>query len=148
MRSKNLQVYHDVAVFIHCTGIGGHAAAGVIERLAGNDVEFPAVPGAAKHAAGEIRAKLKQVAGPVGGMHGALAKRRPLVWADVLECEVFPVDIEDADFNTGFRIFYNAPFTGRQLGSGTYHESSSMAGPGRLSSIDDAKGPVQRAVFR
>jgi hypothetical protein len=141
-------VYHDVAVFIDGTRVSGDAAVGVIECFTGNDVELPAVPGAAKHAAGEIRAKLKQGAGPMGGMDGPLAKRSALVWTDILEGKVLPADIEDTDFNTGFRISYDTPFAGRQLGSGTYYECSSMAGPGRLSSIDDAKRPVQGAMLR
>src|SRR5437762_2807377 len=51
----SLKQNDDIAVLVDLDRICRHAAAAIMQSLAGDDVELPAVPGAAKDAIGERR---------------------------------------------------------------------------------------------
>ena len=90
-------VQHDLVVF-HFYAEGSDAEIGVVEGVAGFDVEFPLVPGAFEDFAFAGVGHAGEAVGEDEGAEAAAAEGTGPVRADVAEGVVVAVEVEDTDF--------------------------------------------------
>ena len=93
----NSRIQHDFLV-LHFDAVGADAEFGVVEGLAGLDVEFPLMPGAFEDFAFAGVGHAGEAGGEDEGADAAAAEGPGLVGAEVAEGVVVAAEIENADF--------------------------------------------------
>ena len=91
-----LRVQHHLFI-LHLHTVGADAEFGVVEGLAGFDVELPLVPGAFEDFAFAGVGHAGEAVGEDEGADAAAAERAGPVWAEVAEGVVAAVEVKNAD---------------------------------------------------